>query len=251
MESATRVKGCIVNVGVNASHGSIRSPLFPNGRFILLPIPERKGFENCPEILTYSDILKDTGSLRKRILPSRHFNTKVHNDPEFETYTYGDYPGSVPKASKLKRLGTGDYIFFLSRLVEFDGEAYGTAGFYIVGYLRIERIFRDIARKPSQQILSSISGNAHVKRGLCCEQYFDRFWVFKGDKGESSVAETAVPFDRHLADRLLRDAKGNKLSWDCAKSDLQVIGSYTRTCPIIGSNDEVDSIRILLDLLLN
>jgi hypothetical protein len=50
----------IINVGVNASHGRLRSPIFRDETFEFMPIPEDgKGFHNypdCPLLPRYRDL---------------------------------------------------------------------------------------------------------------------------------------------------------------------------------------------------
>jgi len=44
----------LINVGVNASHGSLRSPIFEDGSFIFVPIPEEGGNST----LTYRELFQ-------------------------------------------------------------------------------------------------------------------------------------------------------------------------------------------------
>ena len=60
-------------------------------------------------------------------------------------------------------------------------------------------------------------------------QYWDGFWVFAGSE-RSTRFPRAVPVDRAFADRVLRTATGQPYAWSPNRSELQVIGSYTRAC---------------------
>ncbi|GAH85242.1 unnamed protein product, partial [marine sediment metagenome] len=108
----------IANVGVNTSYG-IMSPIFEDSSFEFIPIKEEKSIIG-PNILTYED-LKCFNSNDKLIkyLPERRHDIiskqRVHNDPEFDTFTYGDViDSSKPKSSNLSLIKKGDYLFFIA-----------------------------------------------------------------------------------------------------------------------------------------
>jgi len=223
----------IINVGVNASHGSLRSPIFGDGTFEFLPIPEsRDSKRGCPEcglLPRYLDLFRD----KLRYLPRKSYSLRVHNDPEFETFTYGDYPTRIPRASNLRYIRKGDYLFFLARMVEWQNWSFsGAAGFYLVGFLDIENVVKEITGKPPPRIYHEIRNNAHMKRAEWDPVWYDRFWIFKGSK-RSKRFRRAVPFTRRLVDRVLLDREGNGLVWDTKRSELQSIGSYTRACRMV------------------
>ena len=54
----------------------------------------------------------------------------------------------------------------------------------------------------------------------------------------------AVPVDRAFADRILHTATGQPYAWSSNRSELQVIGSYTRACRrIIEPRDATSAAR--------
>ena len=74
-------------------------------------------------------------------------------------------------------------------------------------------------------------------------QYWDGFWVFAGSE-RSTRFPRAVPVDRAFADRVLRTATGQPYAWSSNRSELQVIGSYTRACRrIIDPRDPTSAAR--------
>ena len=82
--------------------------------------------------------------------------------------------------------------------------------------------------------------NAHIRRGLNDpSQYWDRFWVFGGSK-RSKRLRLAVPVERTLADSVFRRADGGRWNWNPARSELQTIGSYTRTCRCVIDTSDSD-----------
>jgi len=190
----------LANVGVNSSH-RVRSPLYEDGSFILNPIPEPVAW--APPMLR---------------LPQVWGERAVHLDPDLvsPTRTYGDNCRSVPRAFALRAAKTGDEIHFLARLTPPGGPA----GFYLVGKLVIEDVLEDVRSEPGS---GWWDGNAHVRRARATAEW-NGFWVFKGGSG-SGLYRRARPFRREQADRLF----GHTWRWRDNRSELQTIGSYTRT----------------------
>src|SRR5258708_21200497 len=87
----SRMAVFLANVGVNASH-TARSPLFPDGRFTLIPIPERIRWR--PPMLR----LRDLPELAREA-PEALSRIAVHLDPDFRRRvpTYGDH---CPRAAR-------------------------------------------------------------------------------------------------------------------------------------------------------
>lgn len=110
----------LLRIGIDTGSGGIHGPLFKNGSFELLPIPDQFGGTGVNS-KTYGN----TRGRHKRMLidyfpesrQQKNRNKSVHNDPEFDTFTYGD-PTS-PKAG-LRRLAKGDLIVFYCGLEGWD-----------------------------------------------------------------------------------------------------------------------------------
>ena len=81
--------------------------------------------------------------------------------------------------------------------------------------------------RPPNELLARIGKNAHVRRGLACPDAFDGFWVFRGSPA-SARFRRAVPLTRALAEALFASVGGGPWRWT-GRSELQVVGSYTRT----------------------
>jgi len=223
-------------VGVNASHGKLRSPIFEDGSFEFIPIPEKGRWHSCvdcPTLPRYCDLISNNNNDLLEFVPERYHRSRVHNDPEFTSYTYGDYPTKSPRAANLKRLKTGDFIFFLARLVKWkDGAFTDEAGFYLVGFFQVKNIIREVERKPEPSVLEEFVNSAHMQRALYDCRFWNRFWVFKGSP-RSRRFRYAIRFTKSFAENVLTTAKGERIKWDRNRTQLQVIGSYTRACRII------------------
>lgn len=221
----------LVNVGVNASHGSIRSPIFSDGTFEFLPIPEPRSLW-APTLPAYPKLssFNDPSEPLSTYVSDHYRNVRLHDDPEFRTFTYGDNPNASPRAAGLRSCGPGDYLFFLARLAPYrEGRFVGDPGFYLVGFYLIEEVLKDVTTFPVGRDFTVFGANAHVRRAVYHRKTLDGFWVWKGSSERSLRVQKAVPLDRALCEATLLDAKGAPWSWTSHRSDLQVIGSYTRS----------------------
>ena len=130
----------------------------------------------------------------------------------------------------MKEARPGDLIFFLVRLARWSGSRFtGESGFFLIGLNEVESIFRASAHPAGATPPARYAANAHVRRAMNDSQYWDGFWVFAGS-ARSTRFPCAVPVDRAFADRVLRTATGQPYAWSPNRSELQVIGSYTRAC---------------------
>ena len=228
----------LVNVGSNASH-SFCSPIFEDRKFEFIPIPEDRELDplfgvqykqlksfNFPE----NDLME--------FIPERFWSKTVHSDPEFDTFTYGDNCDVNPRASSLKTVERGDFIFFLSRLQTWKNNRFQNEfGFYLIGYLHVDQIVKSVNSPLDLILMDRFAINAHVRRAMS-DQLWDSFWLFGGSSW-SKRFKKAVPVTRELCDQVFLTSKGLNWRWDEKRTELQVIGSYTRTVrPVINQNDD-------------
>ena len=220
----------LANVGANASH-RFAGPVFEDGAFEFLPIPEQPDLQG-PHAVRYRDLVAFNASDRglREYVPERLWDRAAHADPEFETFTYGDNCEWSPRAAGLRSIQRGDVLLFLARLERWDrGGRTGTFGFYLVGFLEIDAVLRNVRARPSESEMARFGGNAHVRRGLSDDSLWDGFWLF-GGSARSRRFERAVPVDREIATATFTSASGWPWRWDGGRTPLQVIGSYTRSC---------------------
>ncbi len=203
-----------INVAANTNLPGVRGPIYADGRFEYVPIPEREPVDE--PIPTYADLDLRTS------LPDDHLDTPVHLDPAFaeyphcDRYTYGDEHGV--KSGPLTDLSAGDYVFFYATLSTSDDEAEtadeGSAttaddgdaptasdeprapwiapewGAYVIGQFRLARDpltgeeYR--ALPPADQ--EWFASNAHVRR-----EQFDAKVLLAGDPDDSALYDRAVP----------------------------------------------------------
>ena len=181
------MRSVAINIGANTNEPGFRGPLFPDGSFEYIPIPETE--PTAEPVPTYADLALDTDVDAVADRP-------VHFDPEFpeaggERYTYGDEHGV--KAGPLAELSAGDYCFFYATLTttgEVPDWAPPTWGAHVVGHFRLARdpvtgeAYPDLS--PDERAV--FDSNAHVRRAE-----FDARVLLLGDPDESRLYETVVP----------------------------------------------------------
>jgi len=188
-----------INVGANTNLPGVRGPIYPDGRFEYLPIPEREPVSE--PVPTYADLDLDTA------LPEDILDKPVHLDPTFaeysccDRYTYGDDYGV--KARPLLDLAAGDYVFFYATLsttrrdVDTQGAGDDPAswiapewGAYVIGQFRLasDPLSGEEYGALSPTDRAWFDANAHVRR-----ERFDAEVMLAGDHEESMLYDQAFP----------------------------------------------------------
>jgi len=178
----------VANVGVNAASASkrdLKSPMFPDGTFEFVPIKESARYA-VSAILAYTGLKTVTGRqpYLAAYLPEKTARYAVHNDPEFETYTYGDI--MTPRAANLQHIAPRDELWFLARLWDHDGAQWlGTSDFYFIGRFvvyRNEPFERDTKVDDIPlELRMRIKNNAHYRR-LAYAGAQEAFRIIIGDQ---------------------------------------------------------------------
>jgi hypothetical protein len=202
-----------INIGANTDEPGFRAPVYPDGSFEYVPIPESQPTRPETTVPTYGDLAPHLslatypgldGGLHADLA-----GTPVHLDPEFaeypncERYTYGDEHGV--KARPIADLDEGDLLFFYATLTSVAGDADGDGqvgederpdwmparwGAYIVGGFELARdpVTGDAYRDFGEGAREPFANNAHVKR-----ETFDARVLVLGDPDGSALFDTAVP----------------------------------------------------------
>lgn len=184
-----------INVGANTNTPGVRGPIYADGSFEYVPIPETESLGEA--VPTYRDLDLTTD------LPAGVLDTPVHLDPEFpeyphcERYSYGDEHGV--KARPLSELSTGDFALFYATLSVADEPAAWQApewGAYLIGGFCLAR---DPVTGTDYEELSptereAFANNAHLKR-----ERFDARVLLSGDPDGSELYERAVPLSTQRA----------------------------------------------------
>ncbi|WP_134668872.1 Nmad3 family putative nucleotide modification protein [Halorussus marinus] len=181
-----------INVGANTNAPGRRGPIYPDGSFEFVPIPESEPVRESASVPTYADLDLDAD------VPEDALDEPVHLDPEFaeypecEAYTYGD-PHGV-KARPLSELSAGDYVFFYATLTARGDPDRGWIapdwGAYLVGQFRLARdpVSGEAYADLPADDRAAFATNAHCKRAE-----FDAAVLLAGEQAASGLYETAVP----------------------------------------------------------
>jgi hypothetical protein len=99
----------LLRVGIDTGCGGIHSPLFRDGAFEFVPIPDSRGLDER----TYGNSKGKAGRALAEYFPRREQEKArlqaMHVDPEFESFTYGD---PTPPKRNLAQLKPGDLLVF-------------------------------------------------------------------------------------------------------------------------------------------
>lgn len=187
----------LLRVGIDTGSGGIHGPLFRDGSFEYIPIPDRfrgKGIDRR----TYGNTRGRKGQVLVDYFPAtrrdRLFGQSIHFDPEFDTFTYGD--PTPPKVS-LHGLGEGSLLVFYSGLKGWDFDS--PPALYIVGYFQVA----SAGLAPSYtrvELARLFSNNFHVRHRAVFEDQKDRLVLVKGDSS-SRLLKRAVRISLVGSDR--------------------------------------------------
>lgn len=193
-------KAVLLRVGIDSGSGGIQGPLFKDGSFEFICIPD--GWQVSKH--TYGKCVGRNGIPHSDYFPARQrvkaARQHVHLDPEFATFTYGD-PTS-PKRS-LRTLEKGDYLVFYCGLQEWN-ETTGwnrrrPPALYLLGYFVVD--MAGMATDFSKETLRSVFGNNfHVRYPAIFKQQRDRLVLVKGGRG-SRMLKKAYRISAEGADR--------------------------------------------------
>jgi hypothetical protein len=189
----------LLRVGIDTGSGGIHGPIFANGSFEFIPIPD--GFHIDPRRYgntegRYGRRLVDYFPAERR---AKVGNYSMHVDPEFETFTYGD---PTPPKQGLCRLQPGDLLVFYSGLRGWDFES--QPALYIVGFFEVERAGL-ASRFSAGELERLFAANFHVRHQDVFNRQREKLVLVKGTAG-SRLLERAV-----LVSEMAVDKKGRPL----------------------------------------
>jgi hypothetical protein len=188
----------LLRVGVDAGCGGIQGPLFRDGTFEFVCIPDSKGVS----IHTYGNMVGRDGTAHATYFPAARralmAAQTVHVDPEWETFTYGD--PTTPKRS-LRFLNPGDILAFYCGLQEWESaggwDTDARPALYLVGYFEIA--LAGMAADFDRRVLTHEFGNNfHVRYPSVFEMQKEHLVLVKGGPGSRLL---------RLAKRISEDAK--------------------------------------------
>lgn len=186
------MQALLLRVGTDSGTGGGLGPIYPDGTFDYVPIPES---HDTAETRSYLDLDDSRGNPLADHVGEEHRADKVHWDPEFETYTYGD---PTHKRSQLAELEEDDLLIFYAGLKPSDGTDHPRL--YVIGYFTVAAVhdLAEMSEVERADLLDRLDNNAHAKRsGLSAEAKHpeqDAFPVIvEGKPAESRLLDQARP----------------------------------------------------------
>src|SRR5947209_9253516 len=174
------MKVVLLRVGVDTGCRPIHAhgPLFPDGSFEYVPIPDLSA---ANERRTYGNTMGRSGRPLVDFFPGRRaaiVDHPMHVDPEFETWTYG-LPARIQ--AHLSTLEEGALLAFYGGLrpIEPSDDAIPPAALYLFGYFDVLGAVR--ARDYTRDDLLPMFGeNFHVRHPELFDAQHDRLVLVTG-----------------------------------------------------------------------
>jgi hypothetical protein len=167
----------LLRVGIDTGSGGILGPLFADGSFEYIPIPDRFRSMGVDE-RTYGNTRGKAGRRLADYFPEarqqRAAEQRLHFDPEFETFTYGD---PTPPKSSLRDLREGSLLVFYAGLKGWDFAC--PPALYIIGFFEVERAGRATSFSPAE-LARLFKNNFHVMHRDVFEDQKERLVLVKG-----------------------------------------------------------------------
>jgi hypothetical protein len=217
---AARRKALLLRVGIDRGTGGVLAPIFRDGTFEYIPIPEAVP-TRCT--LTYATLTGRCVPSLAMLLPCRLAGRIPHVDPDFEALTYGD--AALQKRRQLLRLSAGDMLVFYAGLASHPPEEQGRL--FIIGAFRVAHVYRLLARDIGGRSLQLRFGRtAHFLRRIRDRELA----LVEGAPRVSRLFARAVPLGDGR-DCLLRDLA----DWGYRGSLLRSVGHWIAGAPAMRS----------------
>ena len=172
----------LLRVGIDSGSGGIQGPLFADGSFEFIPIPDGSGAGNR----TYGNTVGIKGRPFVEYFPlarqAAMAAQPMHVDPEFDTFTYGD---PTPPKAGLRHLVAGDLLVFYAGLAGWDHKS--APSLYLVGYFVVE--WAGLAEEHfDEDVYSRCGQNFHVMHDSLYAKQRDRLVLVKGGAGSRRLS---------------------------------------------------------------
>ncbi|MFL2640166.1 MAG: hypothetical protein ACJ0OL_02445 [Dehalococcoidia bacterium] len=225
----------LVTVGVNSRHGAIRSPVFPDRTFELMPKPEERSLW-APTLPAYPKIgsFNNSEEPLSNYVSSRYRNVRVMDDPEFQSFTYGGYIDDSQYKRKLMLCKPGDYIIFLSLLTQHDEKfSPQQRDYYIVGFIYVQKTLFSPSKFPDGEDFANFGKNAYIRRAVYHPKTLEGVRLWKGDPAMSMRLKHAVLFN--MESILKPPFSSKKVS---TKDGIRKTGGYLRYVQVPFAQDD-------------
>lgn len=178
----------LLRVGIDTGSGGIHGPLFADGSFEYIPIPDGFGGKGVDKRMYGNTHGRKERRLVDYFPESRRekvFGQSLHFDPEFETFTYGD---PTPPKRSLRQLCAGDLLVFYMGLKGWDIDS--PPALYITAFFEVARA--GLASSfDKKELAEMFRNNFHVMHTDVFNDQRDRLVLVKGS-ANSRLLKRAV-----------------------------------------------------------
>lgn len=179
------MKIAMIRVGVDTGSGGTHGPLFADGSFEFVPIPDNENLDertygnyrgrNNQPLITYFPAARQ----------AKMMHQAMHVDPDFDTFTYGD-PTS-PK-SGLRHLEKGDLLIFYGGL---HGHKHPVEpALFLFGYFEVQAAGY-ATQFTTTELETYFQANFHVRHKVIFERQKEKLVLVKGSE-QSRLLRQAV-----------------------------------------------------------
>ncbi len=187
----------MLRIGIDSGSGGMQGPLFRDGSFEYIPIPDRFGGTGVDE-RAYGNTTGVKGRQLVEYFPESRRAAMaaqpIHFDPEFTTYTYGD---PTPPKAGLRRLERGDLLILYCGLEGWDIAS--APALYLMGYFEVEAA-GTAADFGDQETRRLFPHNFHVRHPPVFAQQRRELVLIKGSE-QSRLLTKAVRISETGQDR--------------------------------------------------
>lgn len=226
------MKALLLRVGIDKTYGAL-SPVFADYSYKYIPIYylDKKEVEKN-ETRTYRDLGFDM------FLHTKLRDKKVHLDPEFDSFTYGD-PGWLKRSSLLK-LRKGDLLVFYIGGKQIDTNK--PDGCFIIGYFQVDIVadWNSLSKGQRATTKSAFAKNAHI----ISSKSKTNVVLVKGTN-QSKQLRQCIP----ITERNKRASNPPYLTSISIQKSLGIRGFIVRAVPIwIHDSKHLENLRQLLGI---
>ncbi|MDS0474722.1 hypothetical protein [Natrinema sp. 1APR25-10V2] len=193
----------LAGIGADSTNLGALAPLYDDGRFEYVPIPEKTRETTESETLGSWQLRAGDGvaaDLTTRITPQpvrggtetvtgdALASWPLHHDPNFDALTYGEHRTSG-YVSRLRALESGDVVGFYAGLRRPDGDR---AHRYLIGYFTVDDVVvvgPETSADEREAILRANPNNAHAKRAREGDLYLEKPVVIVGGREPGGLFE--------------------------------------------------------------
>lgn len=222
-------KALLLRVGIDRGAGGALAPIFHDGSFEYVPIPETVATRSC---LTYATLPGRHVNSLATVLPPRLASRQPHLDPDFAAAAYGD--AALGKRRQLLKLSRGDVVVFYAGLAPSPPQ--DRPRLFAIGTLRVSRVHDLRGGEPiGADLRARLGGTAHFLR----QPRDPELALVEGESGGATLFERAVPLgdgrDRMLPDLARLGYKGSLLRsvghWICGHEHLRLLQAWLADGP--------------------